>query len=141
MRDASPELQAKLEAYTNWLEDRGHEVHLPHRDTDQTASGLEICMQNGTAIMTAEEIHIIYDEKSQGSHFDLGMVFASDMLFHTRKRIRPVELDGHTKKLKPGKSFRRMIDEWIHAQNEVANLYPCLDEALDLDCSIPFETF
>lgn len=141
VRNASPELQARLEAYTDWLEEQGHEVHLPHRDTDQDASGFDICNQNGTAIALAEEIHILYDKTSQGSHFDLGMIFAYDVLLGYKKRIRVINFKDHTEKLKPGKSFPRMLEEWTTEQNQHAKLYPCVDQSTELDFSIPFENF
>lgn len=137
VREADQSLRAKLEAYAIWLEMQGHKVHLPHRDTDQEASGFEICMQNGKAVMEADEVHVFYDPKSQGSHFDLGMLFFKDMFMGQKTRIRP--MSEH--KLKEGKSFARMMNEWVHEQNQVANLYPCINEATELDFKIPFEAF
>ena len=40
VRGASDEYQAKLENYVNSLENDGYKVHLPHRDTNQKASGI-----------------------------------------------------------------------------------------------------
>jgi nucleoside 2-deoxyribosyltransferase len=65
-----------LESYTKRLEKEGNTVHLPHRDTDQKASGLSICNQNFNAIKEAEEVHIFYSPNSQGTHFDMGVAFA-----------------------------------------------------------------
>lgn len=141
VRNASPELQGRLEAYTDWLEDKGHEVHLPHRDTDQKASGYDICMQNGIAIAMAEEVHILYDKTSQGSHFDLGIAFAYDQLFKHRKRIRVIEFPDYTEKVPAGKSFARMLEEWGVEQNHNAKLYPQIAEGMELDFELPFETF
>jgi len=135
VRNATDRQRAELEAYTSWLEEKGHEVHLPHRDTNQQSSGLEICMENGAAIAMSDEVHIFYDEDSMGSHFDLGMVFALDQLEGRKKRVRLVKQPNITK---PGKSFHRMIGEWIDHQNEIAYLYPNIEEATDLDFEIPF---
>lgn len=92
----------KLEKYVAKLEAEGNQVHLPHRDTDQTASGLGICMQNTDAIRDADEVHIFYSSKSTGTHFDMGSAFAMD------KKIVIVE----SEEFGPGKSFARMLTEW-----------------------------
>jgi len=64
--------------YVQYLEHQvGAKVHWPSRDTDQNDStGLYICEQNREAIFSADEIHIWYDPTSQGTIFDLGMLFA-----------------------------------------------------------------
>jgi hypothetical protein len=125
VRNASPAERAALEAYTDWLEEKGHDVHLPHRDTDQEASGLEICMENGAAIAMCDEVHIFYDKTSQGSHFDLGMVFALDQLEGRKKRIRVMSYAGlGANKMTEGKSFYRMLSEWNNLQKNHENLYP-----------------
>jgi len=137
VRLADDKMRAKLEAYANWLEDEGHTVHLPHRDTDQSSSEFEICMENGKATMEADEVHVVYDKRSTGIHFDLGMLFVKDMLLGKKTRIRPITgLD-----IPEGKSFKSMINKWVHEQNQVENLYPFPKEALELDFKIPFEDF
>jgi nucleoside 2-deoxyribosyltransferase len=107
VRQATDEIRQYLEDYTEFLEGFGMEVHLPHRDTDQTASVLEICTQNRTAIKAADEVHIIFNPDSFGSHFDLGMAFALG------KKIRVIDNIEYGE----GKSFARMIDEWEDLQN------------------------
>ena len=102
VRGMPEEYRQKLEDYVKELEGRGDTVHLPHRDTDQSASGFNICMQNGVAISEADEIHIYYSSKSQGTHFDMGMAFA-----HAKKLI-VVENEA----IGEGKSFPRMLAEW-----------------------------
>ncbi len=64
------------------LEEQGHTVYYPARDTDQSLPELEICRQNLEAIEQADEIHVYWDGTSQGAIFDLGMAFAM------RKKIR-----------------------------------------------------
>jgi nucleoside 2-deoxyribosyltransferase len=54
------------------------------------------------AIKSADEIHVFYDSKSQGTHFDMGMAFALG------KKIVVVENEPYEE----GKSFQRMLDEW-----------------------------
>lgn len=76
VRIATAEDVENLEAYTSRLEADGNRVHLPHRDTKQTGTSLEINLQNFNAIKEADEVHIFYNNKSQGIHFDLGVCFA-----------------------------------------------------------------
>ena len=105
VRDASDEIRKKLENHVTELEKQGHKVHLPHRDTNQSSKGIDICKQNKQAIIDAHEVHIFYSPTSQGSHFDLGVAFALN------KKISVIENIPYGE----GKSYPRMIDEW---QNE-----------------------
>lgn len=102
VRIASEEYRLKLEKYVSELEANDCLVHLPHRDTNQKASGIDICTQNMNAIKNADEIHIFYSKDSQGTHFDMGVAFALD------KKLVVVENESYGE----GKSYPRMIDEW-----------------------------
>lgn len=102
VRGVTDEYKTKLESYATQLELQGHKVHLPHRDTNQSASGYDICIQNRTAIVFADEVHIFYSPNSQGTHFDLGVAFTLS------KKIVIVENGEVTE----GKSFPRMLEEW-----------------------------
>ena len=102
VRNASDELKERLYRHVDDLEKAGHEVYLPDRDTQQNASGLDICRQNQRGIHQADEVHVFYDPESQGSHFDLGMAFVLG------KRLTVVENVAYGE----GKSFPRMIEEW-----------------------------
>lgn len=62
--------------HTHLLEMIGHTVHLPVRDTDQTATAVEICTQNVEAIRAADRVDIYFDPSSKGSKFDLGAAYA-----------------------------------------------------------------
>lgn len=110
VRLASEETRKKLEKYVSELEKNGVTVHLPHRDTNQIATGLEICTENMNAIKNADEVHIFYNAESQGIHFDMGVAFALN------KKIHCVELpegDAEAYINKPGKKeFPRMLAEW-----------------------------
>lgn len=87
----------------NKLESEGWEVYWPPRDTDQVDnSGYKICKENASAIKNADAIHIVWDGKSQGSLFDLGVAFAFD------KKIIPIEMPEKT----PHKSFQNMVEVW-----------------------------
>lgn len=102
IRSTSQEYLDKLEKYVLNLEEKGVEVYAPHRDTNQNALGYEICKQNMQGIVGSDEVHIFYNSKSQGTHFDMGMAFALN------KRIIIVE----NEELTEGKSFQRMLVEW-----------------------------
>lgn len=76
VRDATREEILRIEKYIKNLEKQGHKVYWPYRDTDQNDPiGKRICADNATAIIWADEIHIWWTEKSQGSLFDFGMSF------------------------------------------------------------------
>jgi len=102
VRGTEDDYRQRLEAYVSKLEQGGSKVHLPHRDTDQSAPGIEICRQNQGAILKADEVHVFYNSKSQGTHFDMGVAFALN------KEIIVVENEEYG----PGKSYPRMLIEW-----------------------------
>lgn len=104
VRGASEEYQTKLENYVSTLEKQGIKVHLPHRDTNQLATGIEICTENMNAIKDSNEVHVFYNSTSQGTHFDLGVAFANN------KPLIVVD----NEKYGEGKSYSRMIDEWAN---------------------------
>jgi nucleoside 2-deoxyribosyltransferase len=88
-----------------FLESQGNEVYYPKRDTEQDdPTGLEICRQNREAIYEADIIYIIWDGKSTGSLFDLGMAFAIG------KPIRTVT--GYFPPATDGKSFPSFVYAW-----------------------------
>lgn len=84
------------------------DVYWPPRDTNQNDPiGFEICKSNLNAIRNADVVHIIWDGKSMGSVFDLGMAFALG------KPIVPIQLPEPT----DGKSFQNMINKWKKQRN------------------------
>jgi len=102
IRNASSEFIDKVYKYVDSLEKNGHKVYFPHRDTDQNGKGIDICEQNRNGIEKSDEVHIFYDSKSQGVHFDMGMAFMLG------KPIKIVENEKYGK----GKSYPRMLKEW-----------------------------
>lgn len=102
VRTATPDYRDKLEAYVKSLEQAGHEVHLPHRNTNQSQTGYGICTENKSAIAAADEVHVFYSPESQGTHFDMGVSFALG------KKIVVVESPEPTL----GKSYQNMLAEW-----------------------------
>ena len=76
VRNITEEQKEKTKQYIERLEQQGHKVHWPPRDTNQDDPiGLRICTDNAAAIIWADEIHIWWDPNSQGSLFDFGMSF------------------------------------------------------------------
>ena len=102
VRGVTDEYRNKLEKYVSELESNGHIVHLPHRDTKQNDTGINICTQNCNAIKNSDEIHVFYSSKSTGTHFDMGAAFVLD------KPIKIIENEPYDE----GKSFPRMLAEW-----------------------------
>jgi len=77
VRDANEESKEKAESYVAHLEGQGHTVHYPPRDVDQTCdTGISIVDAHRAAMAASDEVHLIWDVESKGSHFDLGMAVA-----------------------------------------------------------------
>jgi len=93
-----------LHDYLIKLENKGYKVHYPPRDTNQEDPiGLNICSENRAAIRNADEIHIYYTSKSEGSKFDFGMVFMAE---------KPLKLINRDKvERTPHKSFQNVLLE------------------------------
>lgn len=90
-----------------YLESLGWDIHWPHRDTDQVdAVGYRICSDNLKAMRESERVFVVWDGKSQGSLFDLGMAFALG------RKLTVLEAPPET----PGqKSFQNMMWCWHSA--------------------------
>lgn len=114
VRGMDEQYREKLENYVSSLEKKGHKVHLPHRDTNQEASGFDICHDNRLAIIEADEVHVFYNSKSQGTHFDMGVAFAY------AKPIVVVENEKYGK----GKSYPRMLVEWEEKLKKYRRYFP-----------------
>jgi|SRR5580704_8888727 nucleoside 2-deoxyribosyltransferase len=85
------------------LESEGKTVYWPARDTDQgDITGYRICESNAAAIERADVVYVVWDGKSEGCLFDLGIAFA------LRKPIIPIDIPPPTST----KSFQNMISEW-----------------------------
>lgn len=77
VRGVTDEEKVATEKYVLDLETAGNKVHWPPRNTDQDDPvGLRICQDNRQAIEDADEVHIWWNDKSQGSLFDFGIAFA-----------------------------------------------------------------
>ena len=106
VRNATQEYLDNLYSYVEKLEADGHYVHLPPRDTKQedNTGGYIICDTNASAIEKAHEVHISYNEKSLGTHFDLGVAFA------LKKKIHVFEQPTLDESV--SKSFQKMMRYW-----------------------------
>lgn len=101
VRNATEEEQQYIKNYVSNLEQQGNKVHWPQRDTNQIdpTGGLRICTDNRNTIYNADEVHIYWNGKSQGSFFDLGMTFAFG---------KPVKLINKVESTE-GKSFNNLL--------------------------------
>ena len=112
VRIATPRDIKVLEDYVSMLEADGHKVHLPHRNTNQKGTSLEINMQNMNAIKECDEVHVFYNTKSFGGHFDIGVAFALG------KKMKVIEfmIDGELKVAEDfkseGKSYAKFLVEY-----------------------------
>lgn len=103
VRNAESETQKRITEYVALLEAAGHQVHWPIRDTkqDDPTGGYDICRANFKGILEADEIHIWYDETSNGSKFDMGGAFMLVAMLGYQKKVVMVndeEIVDNTKK-------------------------------------------
>jgi nucleoside 2-deoxyribosyltransferase len=113
VRGISPEQYQLQKGFVEILEKKfGHVVHWPHRDTDQDDStGLRICRDNRRAIEESDLVYIIWDGKSSGCLFDLGIAFAMDKLIIPAPGLFPYP------DLSKGKSFAAMVYALFNEQS------------------------
>lgn len=108
VREISDPLKDAIANQVNYYESLGHDVYWPHRDTNQSPEvnekSYQICRANKVAIENADEVYIIWDGKSQGCLFDLGIAFALG------KKVHPVL--GYFPKLSKEKSFQNFVYEY-----------------------------
>lgn len=84
-------------------------IYYPARDTNQEDEiGLRICKDNRDAIRRSKRIKLIWDGKSQGSLFDLGMAFAFE---------KPLQI-VHVPPATEGKSFQNMAIAYEKESND-----------------------
>ena len=84
-----------IERLVKQMEGEGDTVHWPHRDAPQSdPTGIEICRTHLDAMKKADEVRVVWDVESKGSHFDLGMAYA---LGKQVRPLWPVRPDGAEK--------------------------------------------
>jgi nucleoside 2-deoxyribosyltransferase len=105
VRDIGDDFRNGIETQVMFLESQGNKVYYPSQDTDQhDFTGLRICEDNRRAMKDADIVYVIWDGKSQGCLFDLGMAFAM------KKKIRTIT--GYFPSMSKGKSFQNMVYKW-----------------------------
>jgi len=124
--------------YVADLEAKGHIVHYPPRDADQTDDGIgmNICEQHRDAMMASNECHIIWNANSFGSHMDLGMAY---MLQKTNgMKIKLVNKVEKT----PNKSYTNVLIELDRLEQEKEDEYGEQDdEEYDREWALPKDYF
>jgi len=79
-----------IDGYAKKLRAEGYEVKLPAFDDHLELDELGICEYNRELIQQADEVHIVWDQRSFGTIFDFGMAFA------LYKKIRIAYLEPKT---------------------------------------------
>jgi len=109
VRSIAPTVKKQLDELVNGLELKGAKVHYPPRDVEQNDStgGYNITKLHFEAMKQVNEVWIIWDSQSYGSHVDLGMAIG------LRKKLCLVGIVG---KDTQGKNYLKVIKEIIHQQ-------------------------
>lgn len=103
VRNVTGEFTKYINMLIDSLEAEGNSIYWPLRDTNQDDDvGLRICEDNLAAMEEADMAFFVWDGKSQGSLFDLGMAFALN------KRLFHIGMIPQTE----GKSFQNMARDW-----------------------------
>lgn len=110
VRGCTDEEREQIANYVSLLEDiLSIEVYWPMRDTPQVdeTSGLEILAANEQSLLAADEVHVWYNPKSQGTHFDLGIAYTA------RKRLMLInDFD-----VPCANSFEAILETWPWGRN------------------------
>jgi hypothetical protein len=107
VRNLSKKERQKILTYTKNLEKTGYKVRLPFRDTNQDDEiGLRICEEHEKDILLANEIHIFWHPKSEGSLWDFAQV---RMAMSLGKRKKIVLVNKENIKITPQKSFTNVL--------------------------------
>ena len=94
----STRYEERMHDRRSYLLDAGHQVRLPFLDRDRDLDELGVCSGNRDMIEWADEIHVLWDGRSVGTIFDLGMAFA------LRKRVKIIYLEP--------KDFRNFVKQY-----------------------------
>ena len=105
VRNITPDFQESVDNQIEEFKELGYTVYDPQVDTDQDdVNGYRICMDNLGAIQHADYVCFMWDGKSQGCLFDLGMAFALDKPMLCIPKLMPPMTEG--------KSFQNMAYAW-----------------------------
>jgi len=72
------------------LESEGYDVLIPAFDDHPEFDELEVCEYNRGLIEGADEVHMIWDQRSTGTIFDFGILFA------LRKKLKIIYMEPKT---------------------------------------------
>lgn len=102
----STQYRDKIIDHKNEMQELGFEVSIPAFDDFEDYNDLAVAEYNRAQIITADEIHLIWDGRSIGTIFDFGMVFALQkplkIIYIEPKTIAGI-MRKYEEKLKPGK--------------------------------------
>ena len=101
----STEYRSRMNDHAGKLEEQGHTVLIPEFD-DGNLDSLGIVTNNRELIRMADEIHMFWNGRSQGTWCDFCMAFALE------KPIKLVYLEE--------KSFRKTVKEYCHQDDTLA---------------------
>ena len=102
VRNLDYEYKRLIDYQAEYLE-QAYKVYYPGRDTNQHQHELDICNDNLKAMKDSDIVLMIWDGKSQGCLFDLGMAFA----LH-----KPVQsIIGYMPRMTTSKSFQNLVYE------------------------------
>lgn len=86
----STQYRERMEEHVEVLRVQGTDVLIPAFDDHEEFDELGVCKYNRGLMEQADEVHIVWDQRSFGTIFDLGMAFA------LRKKIKVVFLEPKT---------------------------------------------
>lgn len=90
--------------YVKYLKQKGHDVFWPYEDAPQDdPTGWDIVTTEKEKIKNSDEVHVLWNVNSKGSHFDLGMAFAFG---------KPIKRVCNFNKEKDGKSYWKVMKTW-----------------------------
>lgn len=72
----------KMLQYKITLEAQGHEVEIPALDRFPGKSALWVCSYNRDKIEWADRVDVLWDQRTNGTLFDFGMVFMARKPIH-----------------------------------------------------------
>lgn len=107
VRNRTGEEDEKIKAYVVELEEKGHTVREPSRDTDQNDEiGLRITQEHEEDIIWADEVHVWWNPKSKGNLWDMAQARMAKR-FMPEKKI--VLLNVNSIKVTPEKSYTNVV--------------------------------
>jgi len=86
----STQYKEMIDDHVKKLRDEGKEARIPAFDDHPGLNELEVCEYNRRLIQRADEVHIVWDQRSMGTIFDFGMAFA------LHKKIKIIYLEPKT---------------------------------------------